>query len=1311
MEGKRKADDAQDSAGHKRTKSNANTNGFPGRKPRRSRAKPAAHKFDSDNEEEPVSSTSSTPALDPGAPPKTRFTPLVPSHFRFSWDAASTDTPTTIASAANCLGEPSLEQVPGLEPIPEPEAVLESPKQPTEKFGPWQSKVKRPQGSSVALGEVISILPDIQERILATFTHAHLDLPCECGEIDAIFRCVECFNAPLWCRSCIVKVHRYSPFHHIEKWDRDGKLFVRHSLDRPKSQKGANRQPTAPATSASEIPKHERGLLLQTHLASDGQPCPNAHPQKPKTREFTIADHNGFHTRQIQFCECIREDFRDYQQLLAVRLFPASWKHPQTAFTFGVMKQFHIHTLASQKSAYNFVKALCMLTDNSSHHDVTDRYREFLFACRLWRYLALQRRSGQAHNIDFWVGHRRAHSLTVRCPACPEVGFNMSAEEMQAALARDRHKFTLFLSVDGNFKLQRKYKRDDPNDFALNDGNGYFVETEDYKQYLKIAKPPLEEDLGTCTHLRAARMQNMAKFKNAVVTGVVAVQCARHGFYMPQGMVDLSKGEAFANTDYAVCFSLAEAEQQRWILFTYDIWCRYGIKLPNRIEEMFSSMSSIMEKIDGAIPKMHILNHLIKCQDQWNLNWLRHSGFTVGEMIESGWAVHNLTAGSTKEMNAGHRHDVIDNTSNHWNFEKMITLAATLLRLYRLAASERRSRSLNFENVDEQQRNQHPEAVAKWETMSVEPEIKGGKFFSVFQSEFKKGPPTHSAAYAKLHQAEVDAEKKSKATQEAADRAEAKTAGMAAAMAAMAKKGEAVETQDEAASRLDGQAVEGVRKGDLAIIGDGLNLERDREQIKWLVHTSAADDIVGAARIRFIKDTEALRTRQIQRVPDLSERMSEIDPEKPEKTKLLFPSQFNAAQRTAMGLAALAQVEYVLREGQAFDALRNLRTAIKTLNYNKQIRKTEIHGQGATTRAQGYLKTLYNDVHLAADTYRRMRAALVALGLPNDDKILKPLETRKKQLDGKAGKAPALGDARKAEAWFWSVIQPPGMSQEEEAEWELEMDRVKWFRDRALRDRAIEEGEILEAEFLRAIEWFRRNSEIWEEIANEKDKKSRSNGSQAYARKQSALYRKLWEGCKVEWARAPALLIADELADQKKAKAEAERTQAEAGEVNSLQTFRHHHQDIDAPYLLFGFRKPTLQALSDRILDPEPILHSEVKCHSASMPLREASRFRYSRRWIRDTREPRRTQSPCQGLLYIFGRLFRREISLALTSFRIPDTLDIQHHQAHTAIKSFTCSSAHTTLIPGGDDCFDTPNFNPRVGSDDCFGTPNFNPR
>jgi hypothetical protein len=47
-----------------------------------------------------------------------------------------------------------------------------------------------------------------------------------------------------------------------------------------------------------------------------------------------------------------------------------------------------------------------------------------------------------------------------------------------------------------------------------------------------------------CTHLRANRLRNVTKFKNAVVSGIVAIVCARHAFYLPQGMVDLQKGEA-----------------------------------------------------------------------------------------------------------------------------------------------------------------------------------------------------------------------------------------------------------------------------------------------------------------------------------------------------------------------------------------------------------------------------------------------------------------------------------------------------------------------------------------------------------------------------------------------------------------------------------------------------------------------------------------------------------------------------------------------------------------------------------------------
>lgn len=47
------------------------------------------------------------------------------------------------------------------------------------------------------------------------------------------------------------------------------------------------------------------------------------------------------------------------------------------------------------------------------------------------------------------------------------------------------HLYTLFISADGNFRLQRKKKNDDPLDKSLNAGNGYFVNEEQYQEYLE----------------------------------------------------------------------------------------------------------------------------------------------------------------------------------------------------------------------------------------------------------------------------------------------------------------------------------------------------------------------------------------------------------------------------------------------------------------------------------------------------------------------------------------------------------------------------------------------------------------------------------------------------------------------------------------------------------------------------------------------------------------------------------------------------------------------------------------------------------
>ena len=57
---------------------------------------------------------------------------------------------------------------------------------------------------------------------------------------------------------------------------------------------------------------------------------------------------------------------------------------------------------------------------------------------RVWRHLALRRRSGQAQGIDRVITNRRPGSLAVRCPACPEIGFNIEKAVIDAAAEHEK---------------------------------------------------------------------------------------------------------------------------------------------------------------------------------------------------------------------------------------------------------------------------------------------------------------------------------------------------------------------------------------------------------------------------------------------------------------------------------------------------------------------------------------------------------------------------------------------------------------------------------------------------------------------------------------------------------------------------------------------------------------------------------------------------------------------------------------------------------------------------------------------------------
>ena len=98
---------------------------------------------------------------------------------------------------------------------------------------------------------------------------------------------------------------------------------------------------------------HERGTC-----------CPNP---AAAPLSFLIMHTNGFHPVTIQFCLCnqARQAGNRYEQLLRAELLPSTTVDPSTCCTFRMLEQFHLLTLQSKITAYDYYTTLTKLTDNT----------------------------------------------------------------------------------------------------------------------------------------------------------------------------------------------------------------------------------------------------------------------------------------------------------------------------------------------------------------------------------------------------------------------------------------------------------------------------------------------------------------------------------------------------------------------------------------------------------------------------------------------------------------------------------------------------------------------------------------------------------------------------------------------------------------------------------------------------------------------------------------------------------------------------------------------------------------------------------
>jgi hypothetical protein len=158
-----------------------------------------------------------------------------------------------------------------------------------------------------------------------------------CRQVTGIYRCSDCQCSWLFCKACCLKDHIRHPFHTISEWN--GNYFITTSLQ-------------------------NLGFVL--HVGHEGSECPKA--QEYAEGEFTVVDIAGVYHHRLSWCRCSDAPSRSIQ-LLQRSLYPSTVQYPRTAFTFRLLRYYHVEVMECGSTPSSFMTKLQRVTN--PHHPNT----------------------------------------------------------------------------------------------------------------------------------------------------------------------------------------------------------------------------------------------------------------------------------------------------------------------------------------------------------------------------------------------------------------------------------------------------------------------------------------------------------------------------------------------------------------------------------------------------------------------------------------------------------------------------------------------------------------------------------------------------------------------------------------------------------------------------------------------------------------------------------------------------------------------------------------------------------------------------
>ncbi|KZV60626.1 hypothetical protein PENSPDRAFT_549935, partial [Peniophora sp. CONT] len=477
----------------------------------------------------------------------------------------------------------------------------------------------------------------------------------DCGDAGSPeYRCQECRGAEL-CRKCIVKWHRYSPLHIIERWN--GDFYER-------------------------VEGADLGIHIQLGHRP-GETCDFRNLRKVNDK-FTVIHTNGVHRLRMYFCKCPRSlHIPEYVQLLRWRLWPATCVNPETVTTFEALDLFQRLSLIGKVNGYDFCRALEVASDGALMRALADVRQRFMLCARQWRHIFMFKRAGRGHE-EGGIAATPPGACAVVCPACPNYELNLPTDW---ATRPFQWMYRAIFALDANFRLSnrltRSSNRTDPN---LTEGKAYMVPEKDYMAHIRATEG---DDPSSCSRFGALAMANQKGGKGLRTTGIAGCFCARHEFVWPLGIATMRKGERHVTMDYIFGGALRFLRAAS-VLVSYDIACQWGIKLVKRMAKVSpkrlihagsTTFAGFLEHTNGktgllaskvryAVPKFHLYAHKFACQIVYSFLWLFGAAATDGEGCERVWAGANPAASSLREMGPGSMHDTMDDMCGYWNWQK-----------------------------------------------------------------------------------------------------------------------------------------------------------------------------------------------------------------------------------------------------------------------------------------------------------------------------------------------------------------------------------------------------------------------------------------------------------------------------------------------------------------------------------------------------------------------------------------------------------------------------------------------------------------